>query len=267
MRSIARSLLACSLSLAAAFLHGQIQITQKPYEPSVGQPGKDVVWVPTPDELVEKMLELARVTAEDFVIDLGSGDGRTVIAAAKRGARARGIEYNPELVELSKRNAASAGVSARATFVQADIFETDLREATVITMFLLPSLNMKLRPALLELKPGTRLVSNSFTMEEWQVDGSATVSSECGSWCTALFWIVPAKVEGAWQTPQGPLTLWQRFQMIYGTLGEKPITDGRLRGDAIEFAVGDTRYNGRVNGNVIQGMASGSNGSWTATRQ
>jgi hypothetical protein len=265
--SIRGTLLACCLSLAAGLL-GQAQTAQTPYQPSVGQAGKDVVWVPTSDPLVEKMLDLAHVTAEDFVVDLGSGDGRTVIAAAKRGARAHGLEYNPELVELSKRNAASAGVSARATFAQADIFETDFSQATVITMFLLPSLNLRLRPTLLELRAGTRIVSNSFSMEEWQADERATIEGECSSWCTALFWIVPAKVDGAWQTPQGLLTIRQQFQMISGTLGEKPIEDARLRGDAIEFSVGGTRYTGRVNGNAMRGMASGgSNGPWTATRQ
>ncbi|MBM2804776.1 MAG: SAM-dependent methyltransferase [Deltaproteobacteria bacterium] len=134
------------------------------YEPRVGQAGKDVVWVPTPDELVEKMLDLANVTASDYVIDLGSGDGRTVITAAKRGAQAHGIEYNPEMVELSKRNAAIEKISARATFAKEDLFESDFSKATVITMFLLPQINLKLRPKLLDLKPGTRIVSNSFTM-------------------------------------------------------------------------------------------------------
>jgi len=144
--------------------------TQKPFEPQVGQAGKDVVWVPTPQALVDKMLDMAKVTPQDFVMDLGSGDGRTVITAAKRGARAMGIEYNPNMVDLSKKNAAAAGVTQRATFQQADLFETDFSKAQVITMFLLPSINMKLRPKLLELRPWTRIVSNTFTMEDWEAD-------------------------------------------------------------------------------------------------
>ena len=142
----------------------------KPFEPTVGQAGKDVVWVPTPQALVEKMLDLAKVTPQDFLMDLGSGDGRTVITAAKRGLRAQGIEYNPDMVELSKRNATAAGVADKATFVKADLFETDFSKAQVITMFLLPSINLRLRPTILNMKPGTRIVSNSFTMDDWQAD-------------------------------------------------------------------------------------------------
>ena len=164
------------------------------FEPSIGQAGKDVVWVPTPQTLVDKMLDLAEVKPGELLMDLGSGDGRTVITAAKRGATAIGIEYNPDMVELSKRNAAQAGVTTRATFMKADLFETDLSKAQVITMFLLPSINMKLRPKILNLKPGTRIVSNTFTMEDWQADQTATVEDDCTSWCTALLWIVPAKV-------------------------------------------------------------------------
>ena len=240
----------------------------KPYEPSVGQAGKDVVWVPTPEAVVEKMLDLAQVTSEDYVIDLGSGDGRTVIAAAKRGARAVGIEYNPEMVELSKRNAAAAGVSDKATFMKADLFESDFSKATVITMFLLPTINMQLRPKLLELKPGTRIASNSFTMEDWETDETITVTDCESSWCTAHFWIVPAKVEGIWQMPEGDLKLTQKFQMVSGTFGSTPISDGRLRGDELTFSVGAARYTGRVNGSAIQGnIVGGRGGAWTATRR
>jgi SAM-dependent methyltransferase len=242
--------------------------TQEPYQPTVGQAGKDVVWVPTSDALVEKMLDLAGLTPQDYLMDLGSGDGRTVIAAAKRGARARGIEFNGDLVELSRRKAREAGVAMRATFVQADIFETDLSQATVITMFLLPSLNLKLRPTLLGLRPGTRLVSNSFSMEDWEPDDRASVSGECGSWCSALFWVVPAKVEGEWQTPSGPLRLQQKFQNIFGTLGDAPIAFGRLRGAAIEFEVAGTKYSGQVSGSSMQGLAivSDSKRAWNARR-
>src|SRR5213593_592064 len=190
---------------------------QGQFQPEVGQEGKDVVWVPTPQALVDKMLDMAKVTPQDYVIDLGSGDGRTVITAAKRGSKAHGIEYNPEMVELSKRNAAKEGVSDRATFAKADLFESDFSQAQVITMFLLSSINMKLRPKILDLKPGTRIVSNTFNMGEWKPDQSSTVPG-CNSWCTAHLWIVPAKVEGTWNLTQGELTLKQAFQMISGTL-------------------------------------------------
>src|SRR5688572_15015475 len=216
-------------------LAGLAQGTQtgtKPFEPEVGQAGKDVVWVPTPQALVDKMLDMAKVTPQDYLIDLGSGDGRTVITAAKRGLRAHGIEYNPDMVELAKRNASTAGVGDRATFAKADLFESDFSKAQVITMFLLPSINLKLRPTLLNMKPGTRIVSNSFTMEEWQPDQSETVT-DCTSWCTAHLWIVPAKVAGTWRLPQGALTLTQEFQMVSGTLGSTPLTGGRLRGEEI----------------------------------
>jgi precorrin-6B methylase 2 len=232
------------------------------FEPRVGQPGKDVVWVPTPQALVDKMLDLAKVTPQDFVMDLGSGDGRTVITAAKRGATAMGIEYNPDMVELSKRAAQKEGVTAKATFVQADLFKTDLSKATVITMFLLPSINMQLRPSLLNLKPGTRIVSNTFTMEDWQADQTESVTDNCSSWCTALLWIVPAKVQGTWKTPQGNLTLTQEFQMLTGTLNGTAISGGRMNGDQISFTAGGTTYNGRVNaaGNSVSG------GNLTATK-
>src|ERR687898_110950 len=192
---------------------------QKPFEPQVGQAGKDVVWVPTPQAVVDKMLDMARVTKSDVVMDLGSGDGRTVIAAAKRGARAMGIEYNPDMVALSERNAKAAGVSDKATFVKADLFETDFSKATVVTMFLLPSINLKLRPKILDMKPGTRIVANSFNMEDWAADQTETVGGDCTSWCTALLWIVPAKVQGSWQLPEGELKLTQQFQVLSGTLG------------------------------------------------
>src|SRR5688572_15365629 len=215
------------LGIALLLAHpaqAQQTATQKPFEPQVGQAGKDVVWVPTPQSLVDKMLDMAKVTKTDFVMDLGSGDGRTVITAAKRGARAMGIEYNPDMVGLSERNAKEAGVTDRATFVKADLFETDLSKADVITMFLLPSINMKLRPKILDLKPGTRIVSNTFTMEDWQADETTTVTDGCSSsWCTALLWIVPAKVGGTWSTPSGALTLTQNFQMISGTLNGQAV--------------------------------------------
>src|SRR5256885_17091638 len=145
LRSAAFALLLGWTALAFA----QAQRAPQAYEPEVGQPGKDVVWVPTPQAVVDKMLDMARVTAKDFVIDLGSGDGRTVITAAKRGARAMGVEYNPDMVELAKRNAAKEGMTGKANFQQADLFKSDFSQASVITMFLLPDINIKLRPKIL----------------------------------------------------------------------------------------------------------------------
>jgi len=234
-------------------------LAQQPrtYEPSVGQQGKDVVWVPTSDALVDKMLDMAKVTPRDFVMDLGSGDGRTVIAAAKRGARALGIEYNAEMVTLSKANAAREGVSDRAAFMKADLFQTDLSKATVITMFLLPAINLKLRPTILGLKPGTRVVSNTFTMDKWQADETATLEEEtgCASWCTALLWIVPAKVAGSYHLPQGDLVLEQEFQMLSGTLrtryGAVPVT-GKVRGEDVSFWAGEREYRGRMKGKTLE---------------
>jgi len=269
------TLFALSLALAATSALAQTAQTTKPFEPVVSQPGKDVVWVPTPQALVDKMLDMAKVTAQDIVMDLGSGDGRTVITAAKRGARAFGIEYNPDMVELSKKNAAAAGVSARATFEKADLFETDLSKASVITLFLLPSINMKLRPKILDLKPGTRIVSNTFTMEDWEPDEKATVAN-CERWCEALFWVVPAKVEGTWRLPQGNLTLKQNFQMLTGTIGSingnnvgmSPVT-GRLRGDEVTITAGAVQYTGRVSGNTITGNSTqgGKSTPFTATKR
>jgi hypothetical protein len=242
----------CILAFAVA-LSAQTQTPTKPFEPTVGQAGKDVVWVPSPDELVQKMLDMAKVTSQDMVMDLGSGDGRTVIMAAKRGATAIGVEYNPEMVTLSRANAQKQGVTGKATFVQADLFQTDLTKPTVITMFLLPSINMKLRPTLLNLKPGTRIVSNTFDMEDWQPDETASIGPEgCTSWCKAMLWIVPAKAEGRWKTAQGELTIVQKFQMITGTLGSAAI-NGKVVGDQITFTAGATKYTGRVNGKTIDG--------------
>ncbi len=237
-----------------------------PYEPSSGQEGKDVVWVPTSEALVEKMLDLANVTASDVVIDLGSGDGRTVIAAARRGATAQGIEYNPDMVALSQKRAAEAGVAERATFKAADLFASDFSKATVLTMFLLPDINVRLRPQILELPPGTRVVSNTFTMGDWDADKQETVA-DCTSWCTALLWIVPAKVDGAWETPAGTLAIAQKYQRFTGTLGTTAITGGSLQGDRIEFDAGDVHYTGRVNGTAIEGTTTGgTTGPWTARR-
>ena len=273
LRLTRRLSLALLLSIFAVSAFAQAQPAQKPYEPSVGQEGKDVVWVPTSQSLVDKMLEIARVTPNDYVMDLGSGDGRTVITAAKRGARATGIEYNPNMIDLSKRNAEKEGVTGKANFMKADLFESDFSQATVITMFLLPDINLKLRPKILDLKPGTRIVSNTFTMGEWTDDETATVdeANGCSYYCTAHLWIVPAKVEGTWRMQQGELALKQSFQMITGTLksgnSTANISNGRLRGDQISFTAAGSQYTGRVNGNSIEGTLKGSGAStWSATR-
>jgi SAM-dependent methyltransferase len=254
--------MAAVLSLAGSALAQ----TDKPFEPTVGQAGKDVVWVPTPQELVEKMLDMAKLTPQDYLIDLGSGDGRTVITAAKRGARALGIEYNPNMVELAQRRAKEAGVLGKATFTRADIFESDFSKAQVITLFLLPSLNMKLRPTILNMTPGTRIVSNTFTMEDWSPDETANVGGDCTSWCTAHLWIVPAKVEGTWDVAgRGALTFYQSFQNVTGSLGSDSISNGKLRGGEISFTAGGATYTGRVEGSTIRGTVNGQ--PFTATKK
>lgn len=233
------------------------------FVPHVGQAGKDVIWVPTPETLVQKMLEIAKVTPQDFVVDLGSGDGRTVIAAAKKGANAVGIEFNKDMVELSKKRAEEAGVNGKATFLNQDLFEYDLSKATVITMFLLPDINLKLRPKLLDLKPGTRVVSNTFTMGEWKPDLEVTID-ENSSWNTALMWIVPAKVQGNWKLGKSDLVINQEFQKFYGTMKEGgktiPISDGKIDGTTISFKAGGAVYTGKVNGNnsITGTMTNGS---------
>ena len=254
--------LALMVSLAATSTAAQ---EAPPYQPQLNQPGKDVQWVPTPAALVEKMLDLARLTPDDRLVDLGSGVGILVIAAARRGARARGIEYDSRLVEFSKRSARSAGVSARTTFVRGDIFETDFSDATVVTTFLLPSMNLRLRPTFLALKPGTRIVANTFAIGEWEADEKATIEP-CERWCTAMLWIVPARVGGTWRTPVGELTLTQRFQVVSGTLGKAPIESGRLRGDEISFTIGTAAYRGRVDGYRMRVSATvdGKPVEWTA---
>jgi precorrin-6B methylase 2 len=229
------------------------------YEPESGQPGKDVVWVPTSQALVDKMLDIAKVTPQDIVMDLGSGDGRTVITAAKRGARASGIEYNPDMVALSQKNAEKEGVAGKAKFIQADLFESDFSQATVITMFLLPSINVKLRPRILALKPGTRVVSNSFTMDTWEPDETHNVSREAGcqnAWCTALLWIVPGKFAGSYAIPEGQLVLDQQFQQLSGRLvlpggASRPVS-GKIRGEDAFFTIGGKAYRARMdNGQLV----------------
>ena len=275
----AARLFATLLAAAALALPGSATAQSTEFTPQVGQEGKDVIWVPTPQALVEKMLDMAKLTAQDIHYDLGSGDGRTVITAAKRGAQAVGVEYNPDMVALSERAAAKEGVSAKAKFINGDIFQTDFSHATVVTLYLLPSLNVKLRPTILKMKPGTRVVSHAFTMDEWQPDQTENVEGR-----TAYLWIVPAPVEGSWRwngSGNGPkeyeVALRQQFQKIEGTarLNGKPgqLRDVNLRGDQINFTVFDADgarrdFSGRVSGNTMQGVVKqpGGDAKWSATR-
>ncbi|MEZ5293291.1 MAG: class I SAM-dependent methyltransferase [Vicinamibacterales bacterium] len=235
----------------------------KPYEPEIGQGGKDVVWVPTPDALVELMLDMARVTPDDVVMDLGSGDGRNVIAAAKRGARAIGVEFNPDMVALARDLADEAGVGARATFVEGDMFKADVSKASVLALFLLPDNLEQLTDAFLRLAPGSRIVLNTFAIPGWEPDEERHVGGECTSWCTALLYLVPAQVDGRWTTPDGTLELTQTFQMVRGTLsgadGTRTVT-GRLRGTALTLDVEGRPLTGTVVGDRITGDG------WQATR-
>src|SRR5258708_1119761 len=239
------------------------------FTPEVGQSGKDVVWVPSPQELVDKMLDMAKVTPNDYVIDLGSGDGRTVITAAKRGARPPGVQFNPDMLPLSSPTPAKAGLTNKASFVEPDIFPPALPPATVIPLFLLTDLTPKPRPTILTLKPGTRIVSNTFRMGDWEPD--QTVELGCDTYCTAYLWIVPARVEGRWKTAQGELALKQEHQKVSGTLKSgnvsAPISRGSLRGDQISFMAAGAEYRGRVSGGTIEGTvkSAGKSTSWKAT--
>ena len=270
-----RILLTAALCLAAAglTLHGGA-IAQTAFKPRQGQEGKDAIWVPTPQPLVEKMLDIANLTSNDRLVDLGSGDGRMVIAAAKRGAVARGIEYDPRMVALSRLNAAKAGVSNKATFDEADIFATDFSDASVVAIFLLPHLNEKLRPTILSMKPGTRVVSNTFEIGGWRPDRVESVREECDYFfCKALLWIVPAQVNGNWVIEsgrsRGALSLKQEFQNFTGTLNadgvSAGITQGRLNGDEITFSAGGVDYSGKVTGPSIEGTTK-TGERWSAKR-
>ena len=261
------------LAVAVAALAPCQASAQTLVEPRVGQPGKDTVWVPTPAELVEKMLDMAKVTQEDFVIDLGSGDGRNVIAAARRGARALGVEFNPDLVRFSEQRAKEAGVADKARFVEGDMFEADISSATVLALFLLPDNLIRLTPRFLALKPGTRIVLNTFGIEGWEPDAVEDLGGKCQNWCSSLLYIVPAEVRGTWRVGDNALTLTQEFQNVSGALASRnnrtEISNGRLRGDQLSFKLGEAEYSGRVEGNRIEGVITGGGReqAWTATRQ
>jgi SAM-dependent methyltransferase len=265
--------LACASLLAPAF-------AQKDFQPQVGQAGKDVIWVPTPDEVVDRMLTMAQVKPNDTVYDLGAGDGKIAIAAAKKfGARSFGIEYNPDMARYAQSNAQKAGVAGKAQIVNGDIFATDFTHATVVTMYLLPSLNIKLRPTILAMKPGTRVVSHSFTMDEWSPDETSSISGR-----QAYLWIVPANVNGKWavEIPGASgveLVFDQKFQKIDGwaVLGQiqAGLRDATLRGSEVRFTYVDQTgvrrdLAGRVDGSRMEGSFradNGTEGRWTAARR
>ncbi len=255
------ALLACALAAQAA---------DKPFEPVSGQAGKDVVWVPTPPTLVEKMLDLAKVTPSDTVMDLGSGDGRNIIAAARRGARAIGVEYNPDMVEYSKREAATAGVGAKAQFVQGDMYEADVSQANVLALFLLPENLTRLVSKFVEMKPGSRIVLNTFGIPGWEPD-KVEQAEDCGAWCSALLYIVPAKAAGEWELPEGRLRLEQQYQMLTGTLEAEgaslPISNAYLDGERINFQVNGKQYSGVVKGDTMEVRAGSSAGATLTARR
>jgi hypothetical protein len=244
------------LAIVGALLYpGAAAAQERPFQPEVGQPGKDVVWVPTPEAMVERMLDLAAVTPKDFVMDLGSGDGRNVIGAARRGASALGVEYNPDMVSLSKRLAQEAGVADKAQFVQGDMFLADISKADVLALFLLPSNLLRLRDKFLALRPGARIVSNTFSIQDWEAD-ETVVLENCDQWCTALLYIVPAKIDGTWRMGPDVLEIKQEYQMLSGTLtsnGQAAQVFGFMRGTDLNLKVGGRTITGRVQGDRIDG--------------
>jgi len=271
--------------LATAFVTTFVAIpaaqaqTPAPYTPQVGQQGKDVIWVPTPDDIVERMLIMAQVKPNDFVVDLGAGDGKIAIMASKKfGAKSLGIEYNPDMAKHAQGNVVKAGVADKTQIRQGDIFATDFKAATVVTMYLLPALNLKLRPTILTMRPGTRVVSHSFNMDDWQPDETSAVDGR-----RAYLWIVPANVQGSWKLAVGndswDISLEQRYQRIEGqvTFGvlQGGLREPILSGANISFNFVDTAgvrrsFTGRVNGSAMEGTLradNGQEGRWTATRR
>jgi hypothetical protein len=268
---------------AAALLFAFTLPAAAQFQPQVGQAGKDVIWVPTPDDVVERMLTMAQVTPNDFVWDLGAGDGKIAIMAARKfGARAVGVEYNPDMVKHANDNAAKAGVAGdgpgKAVIRHGDIFQTDFSRASVITLYLLPALNMKLRPQLLSMRPGTRVVSHSFSMEDWEADEITTIDGR-----RAYFWLVPANVMGSWSLDAGAQKLdvafEQTFQKVHGTVAlgalHAGLREARLRGANISFAYVDANgvrrdFSGRVTGGRMEGSfrdEKGAEGKWSATKK
>ena len=260
--SLARLAALTLLGIVVAFSLAQAEPRSK-FSPTMGQPGKDVIWVPTRQVMVDRMLAMAKVGPDDFLIDLGSGDGRTVISAAKRGAKALGVEFNRNMVMFARGKAKEAGAEL-VTFVEGDLFRADLSQATVITMFLMPDINLRLRSKILGLKAGTRILSNTFTMGEWRADQTARLEKNCNIYCEAYLWYVPARVQGTWRLTDGELILKQTYQRLTGTLrtgGPRvAIKNGKMNGAQISFSAGDKHYAGRVEGDTIEGDG------WRATR-
>jgi SAM-dependent methyltransferase len=241
---------------------------ERDYKPQVGQAGKDVVWVPTPDELVQRMLRMAKVTPQDLVFDLGAGDGKIAIAAGKLGANSVGIEYNPDMAKLASCLVTAEGVGNKTRIIQGDIFKEDFSKATVITMYLLPELNLCVRHRILGMKPGTRVTSHQFTMGDWEADETSEFEYR-----TAYLWIVPARVDGTWvlRDSSGGSTavnLTQTFQKLTGDVvsgaPKQPLVGATLRGDQLRFAFNDDKgvtrnFTGSVRGNELVGtLKSGS---------
>ena len=272
-----------TLAAIAALLSGPgpALAQSKDYQPQVGQQGKDVIWVPTPDEVVDRMLTMAQAKPSEYVVDLGAGDGKIAIAAAKKfGARSLGIEYDPAMAKHAQGNVEKAGVADKARILQGDIFATDFKSATVVTMYLLPALNLKLRPTILAMKPGTRIVSHSFTMEDWEADETSSMDGR-----RMFFWLVPASVQGNWKVSLAgggeafDVTLEQRFQKLEGNVNLGPILGGlretRLSGANIGFTIVDPAgvrrsYSGTVNGTTMEGSVradNGAEGRWSAVRR
>ncbi|HKO66177.1 MAG TPA: methyltransferase domain-containing protein [Burkholderiaceae bacterium] len=243
------------------------------YKPQVGQSGKDVVWVPTPDEVVQRMLRMAKVTPQDTVYDLGAGDGKIAIAAGKLGATSVGIEYNPDMAKLAQCYVQAEELTGKTRIIQGDVFKEDFSKASVVTMYLLPELNLRLRPTILNMKPGTRVTSHQFTMGDWEPDETAEVDYR-----TAYLWIVPAKVEGAWTlreqggNAQYAVNLTQKYQKITGDVAtgstKQPLVGATVRGEEIRFAFNDDKgvtrtLNGTVRGNELTGTLKSANGTET----
>ncbi len=243
------------------------------YKPQVGQAGKDVVWVPTPDEIVQRMLRMAKVTPQDTVYDLGAGDGKIAIAAGKLGATAVGIEYNPDMAKLAQCYVQAEELTGKTRIIQGDVFKEDFSKASVVTMYLLPELNLRLRPTILNMKPGTRVTSHQFTMGDWEPDETAEVDYR-----TAYLWIVPAKVEGAWtlreqgSTNAYTVNLSQKYQKITGDLttgsAKQPLVGATVRGEEVRFAFNDDKgvtrtLTGTVRGNELTGTLKGAGGTET----
>jgi hypothetical protein len=259
---------AIALSVVAFAFNASAQQGKKPYEPVPGQPGKDSVWVPTPFITLEKMYDLAKLMPKDFVMDLGSGDGRAIIVAAKRGAPGLGIEWNQDLIDLSNKLAAQAGVSHLAKFQRGDMFAADISKASVLGLFMLPDQLAKLTPKFLAMKPGSRITVNGFGIPNWPIDQTEKATGDCGSWCTAHLYIVPAPVAGTWRLGDAELELVQSFQNLTGTLtvsGKSTPINGKLNGEEIAFATDDTQYAGQVAGNTMSGQVRGK--PWSATKK